>query len=83
MKHHRMKHFVTTTGLFSLLPLVLLATLLSSACTKENWYEGIKASHEVQCRKEPISEYDACMKSLQEQSYKDYEQDRQSLPAAQ
>jgi len=28
---------------------------------------------------EPISEYDNCMKQLQEQSYEEYERDRESL----
>jgi hypothetical protein len=77
------KHTTPATGLFSL-PVALLWLLLSitltlSACTKENWYEGVKASHEAQCMEEPISEYDNCMKQLQEQSYEEYQRDRESL----
>ena len=71
----RSRVFISTAGLFA----VALAALSSSGCTKENWYEGVKASHEAQCMNEPISEYDNCMKQLQEQSYEEYERDRESL----
>ena len=67
--------YISTIALFTLASVVLS----SSGCTKENWYEGVKASHEAQCMKEPISEYDNCMEQLQEQSYEDYERDRDSL----
>ena len=74
---------ISATGLFSssaaLLWLLIPITLTLSACTKENWYEGVKASHEAQCMNEPLSEYDNCLKQLQEQSYEEYQRDRQSL----
>jgi hypothetical protein len=69
------KLYLSIIGLFA----VALAALSCSGCTKQNWYEGVKASHEAQCMKEPISEYDSCMEQLQEQSYEDYERDRDSL----
>lgn len=57
---------------------ILMFTLALTACTTQNWYQGMQASHEARCMQEPISEYEECMKQTDD-SYDEYQENRQQL----
>jgi len=57
---------------------ILLSTLLSTACSKQNWYAGAQAAQEAHCMKQPTSEYEECMQQTSE-SYNEYEIKRQDV----
>ncbi len=54
----------------------LLLTL--TACTTESWYQGAKSAQAAHCMKEPISEYEDCMKQT-EGGYDSYQEKREQL----
>jgi hypothetical protein len=56
---------------------VSLTTTLS-ACSKQNWYQGMQSAHEARCMQEPVSEYDECMRQSGD-SYNEYEKNRGDL----
>jgi hypothetical protein len=59
--------------------IVIAASLLSlTACTTESWYQGAKSAQATHCMKEPISEYEDCMKQT-EGGYHSYQEKREQL----
>ncbi|MCK9638254.1 MAG: hypothetical protein M0R41_18465 [Methylobacter tundripaludum] len=58
---------------FILLTFFMLAI---SGCTTQAWYESVKQGAENNCRKQPPSESDRCLESLNKKSYKEYEKER-------
>lgn len=53
---------------------LLIATI--SGCTTQAWYEGIKQGAENNCRKQPSSESERCLESLNKKTYETYEKER-------
>ena len=64
---------------FILLTFLMLAI---SSCTSQAWYESVKQGAENNCRKQPPSESERCLESLNKKTYEDYEKERtyQKLP---
>ncbi len=60
---------------YLLLPFMLLS-FFSLGCTNQNWYEGLKSNQKLKCQQGPVSEYDECMKRI-EDSYQDYKTKKQ------
>jgi hypothetical protein len=61
--------------------LIILAALTAPAliaCSSQAWYQGVQASHEASCMKEPLSQYEECMKQ-NDDSYNEYEKNRGEL----
>ena len=62
--------------------IVLVALLLAvTGCTTESWYQGAKSAQTSHCMKEPISEYEDCIKQAGEdgESYQGYKEKREQL----
>ncbi|MBT8118959.1 MAG: hypothetical protein KJN89_04500 [Gammaproteobacteria bacterium] len=62
--------------------IVLVALLLAvTGCTTESWYHGAKSAQTSHCMKEPISEYEDCIKQAGEddESYHGYKEKREQL----
>ena len=62
--------------------MVIAASLLTLAgCTTESWYHGAKSAQTTHCMKEPISEYEDCIKQTGEdyESYQSYKEKREQL----
>jgi len=57
---------------------ILLSTLLTTACSKQNWYAGAQSAQKAHCMKQPISDYEECMQQTSE-SYNEYEIKRQDV----
>ncbi len=58
---------------------MIVASLLSlTSCTTESWYQGAKSAQTTHCMKEPVSEYEECIKQADE-NYLDYSKKRQQL----
>ena len=54
-----------------------VALLLAvTGCTTESWYQGAKSAQTSHCMKEPISEYEDCIKQAGEdgESYQGYKE---------
>lgn len=60
----------------SLLACGIFAPLLLASCATEAWYEGMKRSAEIECRKQPATSADECLSRLNKQSYQEYEKER-------
>lgn len=52
-----------------------LALLGLTACTSQNWYEGMKASKRNECLRLPVSEQAACLQEI-EPDYRVYQRQR-------
>lgn len=65
-------------NLARLILLAILSALTLISCSKQSWYQGMQASHEAQCMKEPASQYEECMKQSDD-SYIEYEKKRGDL----
>jgi hypothetical protein len=57
---------------------IILLILSVSACSKQSWYQGAQSAKEAQCLKEPVSEYEDCVKQSG-QSYDEYSKTREQL----
>ena len=63
------------------MPLIALTVILCfglTACTTQSWYQGAQSAQTAHCVKEPISEYEDCMKQT-EGNYENYEYEREQL----
>lgn len=60
----------------SLLLLIPLICLLLAGCSTRAWYEGVRASAENECRRQPPGAYEDCMHRVNRQTYEDYEKER-------
>ena len=61
---------------------IVVASLLAvTGCTTESWYQGAKSAQTSHCMKEPISEYEDCIKQAGEdgESYQSYKEKREQL----
>ncbi len=58
--------------------LTLLFVIALTACSKQSWYQGAQSSQHAHCMKEPLSEYEECMRQSDE-SYQNYEKKREDL----
>jgi hypothetical protein len=54
---------------------LLTSALLLASCSTANWYQGAKASGEAECRKQPPSQYEECMRSY-DKTYNEYTKQR-------
>jgi hypothetical protein len=61
-----------------LLFLAFIGFLACSGCTTSSWYEGARSSQRLECRKEPLSEYDRCLEQTNP-SYDEYQRQRQEV----
>jgi hypothetical protein len=61
--------------IFSLLTLAFSGFLLS-ACTTQNWYEGVKSGALGNCNTQPGQARQDCLDRLNKQSYEKYEKER-------
>ncbi len=55
---------------------VLILLLTMTACTGQQYYEGLKAGHNASCLEYPESEYADCVDET-ETSYEEYKSQRQ------
>jgi hypothetical protein len=55
---------------------VVFLLLTMTACTGQQYYEGLKAGHEASCLKYPESEYADCVDET-DASYEEYKQQRE------
>ena len=58
--------------------LTLTLALALTACSKQNWYQGMQSAQTADCMKGPASEYDDCNKQSDE-TYNDYQKSREDL----
>jgi len=61
--------------------LIALTVILSfglTACTTQNWYQGAQSAQTAHCMKEPLPEYEECIKQS-EGNYESYKYDREQL----
>ncbi len=56
----------------------LIVTVGLTACSKQNWYQGMQSSQTANCMKGPVSKYDDC-KQQSDESYENYESNRKDL----
>lgn len=56
----------------------ILLLMLAAGCTSRNWYEGVKQSHQQQCKQMPDSERDECL-AQHDDSYDQYKRKRQEI----
>jgi len=60
---------------------ILLACLLHlfvTGCSNQVWHESLRSAQTIHCNKDPLPEYDDCVKQSGE-GYKDYEKKRESI----
>ncbi len=57
---------------------ILGSAFLLVACTHEQVYNAVQQNQQLECSKLPQVRYEECMKDVDE-SYKDYERERQEL----
>jgi hypothetical protein len=55
---------------------LLTSALALTSCGTANWYQGAKASGESQCRKQPPSAYEECMRGY-DKTYNEYQKQRE------
>jgi hypothetical protein len=56
--------------------LLFCLVLCATGCSNKAAYQNLKLNKQQQCRQAPASEYDRCMREM-EQSYEEYERQRQ------
>ena len=61
--------------------IAVASLLVVTGCTTESWYQGAKSAQTSHCMKEPISEYEDCIKQTGEdgESYQSYKEKREQL----
>ena len=59
-----------------LVSIILIITL--SACSRQNWYQGVQSAKEAHCMKGPVSEYENCIQQSSE-NYDEYSKNREAL----
>lgn len=57
---------------------IILLVITLTACTKQAWYQGAQSSQTAHCMKEPVSEYNDCIKHSAE-NYDEYNKSREAL----
>lgn len=57
---------------------VTLLLLILTACTRQQYYEGLKAGHRSGCLEYPEPEYEDCIDET-EASYEEYKQQREQV----
>jgi len=57
---------------------VAMLALVVSACTSQQYYEGLKAGHRSQCLEYPESEYNDCIEET-DTGYEDYQHQRKEI----
>jgi len=61
--------------------LILIIGILAAgitACSKQNWYQGVQSSQKAHCMKEPLAEYEECIRQSNE-SYDSYSKNQEEL----
>lgn len=57
---------------------IITITMATVACSKQGWYEGVKAANKSNCLKQPDSEYQDCIADSDD-SYEQYNRKREEL----
>jgi len=57
--------------------LAILMAVSVQACTQRAWYEGVKQSRRNECNKAPPSEREECLRTMDNDSYDEYQRKRQ------
>jgi len=58
--------------------ITLIVMIGLTACSKQNWYQGMHSAQIAKCMDEPAAEFDDC-KQQSNESYESYERNRKSL----
>lgn len=64
---------ITTAVKRTCICFAVLTALGASACTPRAWYEGAKQSQRNECYKMPPSAREECLKSLDSETYDEYQ----------
>ncbi|MGC3980208.1 MAG: hypothetical protein QM808_03020 [Steroidobacteraceae bacterium] len=59
-----------------LLSTLLLTATLSTGCTTKAWYQGVQATADLNCRKQPVTEVERCRERTNTLSYEEYQKVR-------
>ena len=63
-----------------LVPAIALCLLVLGACSNQQFYEGLKAQHDVNCLNYPDAGYRECMEESSD-SFEEYQQQRDEVQA--
>lgn len=62
--------------------LAAASVLALAGCSSQAWYEGARASAELECQRQPAGAYEECMSRVSKKSYEDYRRERAAVKQA-